>query len=158
MSEITELSSKLASEGEKLVSFFNTLTDDHWNAVIYTEGTIWTTRNVLSHFVSAERAFLLSLFPNVVAGGPGASEEFSIDRFNARQQEKTSELTSHELLEQYKAIRSKMIDWVNQLSEEDLEKSGRHPFIGWTTLREMIKMVYVHNLIHYRDMRRVIRD
>ena len=40
MSEITELSSKLASEGEKLVSFFNTLTDDHWNAVIYTEGTI----------------------------------------------------------------------------------------------------------------------
>ncbi len=158
MSEISELSSKLASEGGKLVSFFTTLTEDHWNAEIYTEGTIWTTRNVLSHFVSAERAFLLSLFPNVVAGGPGASEEFSIDRFNARQQEKAREFSPSELLEQYKMIRSQMIDWVNQLSEDDLEKSGRHPFIGWTTLREMIKMVYVHNLIHYRDMKRVIRD
>jgi uncharacterized damage-inducible protein DinB len=158
MSAISELSAKLASEGEKLISFFNSLTDDDWNTEIYTEGTTWTIRNVLSHFVTAERAFLLSLFPNVVAGGTGATEEFSIDRFNARQQEKTLELTPNELLAQYKDIRSRMVEWVNQLQEEDLEKSGRHPFIGWTNLGEMIKMVYVHNLIHYRDVKRVIRD
>jgi hypothetical protein len=93
-----------------------------------------------------------------VAGGTGATEEFSIDRFNARQQEKTLELTPNELLAQYKDIRSRMVEWVNQLQEEDLKKSGRHPFIGWTNLGEMIKMVYVHNLIHYRDVKRVIRD
>jgi hypothetical protein len=39
-----------------------------------------------------------------------------------------------------------------------LEKTGRHPFLGVTTLREMIKMIYIHNQTHYRDLRRVLKN
>jgi len=27
-----------------------------------------------------------------------------------------------------------------------------------TTLRDMVKMVYIHNQAHYRDLRRVLKD
>ena len=43
------------------------------------------------------------------------------------------------------------------LKESDLEKQGRHPFLGMTTLREMIKMLYIHNMTHYRDMKKVLK-
>jgi hypothetical protein len=33
---------------------------------------------------------------------------------------------------------------------------GRHPFMGQTQLREMIKMLYIHNLTHYRDMKKAL--
>ena len=46
-----------------------------------------------------------------------------------------------------------MIAWVLLVSDSDLEKIGRHPFLGQTTLREMIKMVYLHNQIHIRDIK-----
>jgi hypothetical protein len=156
MSEIIELAAKLKSEGERFVSIFAGLTDDQWNMEVYTEGTTWTIRNVLSHFVTSERG-LLKLFERIRQTGEGASEDFSIDRYNAAMQARTQELTPPELLEQYKTIRAESIEWTSGLSEDDLEKQGRHPFLGMTTIREMIKMLYIHNLTHYRDMKKVLK-
>jgi len=60
------------------------------------------------------------------------------------------------LLENFKDIRRQMVELVASLTDEDLKKEGRHPFLGPTTLTEMIKMVYRHNQIHFRDMRKII--
>ncbi len=156
MSEIVELAEKLKLEGEKFTSIFTGLTDEQWMTEVYTEGTTWTIRNVLSHFVTSERA-LIKLFEQIRQGGAGSSEDFSIDRYNAAMQARTKELTPGELLEQYKTIRAESIAWTSGLSQADLEKQGRHPFLGMTTIREMIKMLYIHNLTHYRDMNKVLR-
>jgi hypothetical protein len=156
MSEIDELVQKLKSEGEKYAAIFANLTDNEWMKEVYTEGSVWTIRSILAHLVTAERG-LAKLFANIRDGGPGASEDFDIDRYNASQQEKTRELTPRELLEQYKAVRAEMTAWVSSLNEADLDKTGRHPFMGHTTLREMIKLIYLHNQLHYRDLRKVLK-
>ncbi|MBI2759387.1 MAG: DinB family protein [Chloroflexi bacterium] len=150
------LADKLKSEGEKYSAFFGGLTDEQWRLEVYTEGAVWTIRNILAHLVTAERAFV-KLFENIRQGGAGAAEDFSIDRYNASQQEKTKELSAPDMLEQYKTVRTQMIAWVSALTEADLQKTGRHPFLGVTTLREMVKMVYLHNQIHYRDLKKAMK-
>jgi uncharacterized damage-inducible protein DinB len=155
MSETLDLAQKLRTEGEKYAEFFASLDERQWQTEVYTEGSVWTIRNILSHLMTAERGFI-RLFAGIAEGGSGASEDFSIDRYNARQQEKTRDMTPAELLGQYRLVRSEMISFVAGLQDPDLEKMGRHPFLGWTSLREMIKMVYLHNQIHYRDLRRVL--
>jgi uncharacterized damage-inducible protein DinB len=157
MSEIAELAEKLRSEGERFVSIFSGLEEEQWQTEVYTEGTTWTIRNVLSHFVTSERG-LIKLFEQIRQGGTGASDDFSIDRYNAAMQARTKEASPQELLEQYKAIRAESVAWTAGLSAEDLEKQGRHPFLGRTTIREMIKMLYIHNLTHYRDMKKVLNS
>jgi hypothetical protein len=156
MSEVTELAEKLKSEGEKMVSIFNGLPEEQWSQEIYTEGTTWTIRNVLSHFVTSERG-LVKLFEQIRRGGAGSPDDFSIDRYNAAMQERTKELSSQELLEQYRQVRANTVAWISGLQESDLDISGRHPFMGQTQLREMIKMLYIHNLSHYRQMKKVLR-
>jgi uncharacterized damage-inducible protein DinB len=156
MSELNELADKLKSEGDKFYSLFAGLTDDQWNAEVYTEGETWTIRNVLSHFVTSERG-LVRLFEQIRLGGAGAADDFSIDRYNASQQQKTKDLSPRDLLEQYKAIRADSVAWTLSLSEADLEKQGKHPFLGMTTIREMINMLYLHNQIHYRDMKKALK-
>lgn len=151
------LAERLKSEGEKTAAFFAALNDAQWNETVYTEGGEWTVRNVLAHFVTAEKGFL-RIFPEICAGGAGASEDFDIDRYNASQQAKTRDLSPAELLTQFKTVRAEMAGWVAGLAEDDLQKQGRHPFLGVTSLGEMIKMVYRHNQIHYRDMRKRIED
>ncbi len=146
------LAKRLRSEGEKMTAFFAELSDPDWDQTVYTEGETWTIRSVLVHFVTAEQGFL-KLFPDIVAGGEGAAADFDIDRYNARQQEKAQALTPQELLVQFQDVRAKMAEWVEGLGEADLAKEGRHPFLGETTVEEMIKLVYRHNQIHYRDMR-----
>ena len=156
MSEITELAEKLKSEGEKFVAIFSGLKDDQWQTEVYTEGTTWTIRNVLSHFVTSERG-LIKLFDQIRQGGAGSSEDFSIDRYNAAMQARTKEATPQELLDQYKEVRANAIQWVSGLRESELEIEGRHPFLGQTVIREMIKMLYIHNQLHYRDMKKALK-
>jgi uncharacterized damage-inducible protein DinB len=156
MSEVAELAGKLKTEGEKLAEFFAGLNDSQWKLEVYTEGSIWTVRSILAHLMTAERAFV-RLFEQVRQGGSGSSEDFSIDRYNASQQEKTRELSPQELLGQYKSTRAQMIEWVSRIDDADLEKVARHPYLGLTTLREMVKMVYIHNQIHYRDLRKALK-
>ncbi len=156
MSETAELAEKLKSEGERMLAFFAELTDDQWVGEVYTEGTTWTIRNVLAHYVTSERG-LIRLFENVRTTGKGAADDFSIDRYNAAQQEKTKELAPAELLEQYKQVRAESIKWVSGLKDEELDIKGRHPFLGETVIREMVKMLYLHNQLHYRDVKRALK-
>lgn len=156
MSEITELAEKLKSEGEKVVSIFSNLTDDQWQMEVYTEGTTWTIRNVLAHFVTSERG-LLKLFEQIRQGGAGTAEDFSIDRYNAAMQARTKDASPQELLDQYKEVRAHAVAWVSGLQESELEINGRHPFLGHTVIREMIKMLYIHNLTHCRDMKKTLK-
>jgi DinB superfamily len=156
MSEITELAEKLRSEGDKFVSIFSSLTDVQWNQEVYTEGATWTIRNVLSHFVTSERG-LLKLFERIRQGGEGSPDDFSIDRYNAAMQQRNKDATPPELLEQYKEVRANAIAWVSGLKESELEIQGRHPFLGQTAIRDMIKMLYIHNLNHYRDMKKALK-
>ena len=155
MSELTDLADKLTSEGERFVTFFSALTDAQWQTDVYTEGTTWSVRNVLSHFVTSERG-LVRLFEQIRQGGEGAADDFSIDRYNAAQQEKTKDLVPAELLEQYKQARAESVQWVSGLKDEELEIKGRHPFLGETIIREMIKMLYLHHQLHYRDVKRAL--
>jgi len=135
---------------------FTSFSDDQWQREVYTEGTTWTIHNVLSHFVTSERG-LLKLFEQIRLGGPGAADDFSIDRYNAAMQARTRGATPQELIEQYKEVRANAIAWVSGLKESELNIIGRHPFLGQTEIREMIKMLYIHNMTHYRDMKKTMR-
>ncbi len=156
MSELNDLAEKLRTEGEKFFAFFASLTDNQWQAEVYTEGETWTMRHVLAHFVTSERG-LVKLFERIRLTGEGVADDFSIDRYNAAQQEKTKTLSPQELLEQFRAVRADSVAWTLSLDEADLEKQGRHPYLGMTTLREMIKMLYLHNQIHYRDIKKALK-
>lgn len=156
MSEPTELAEKLKTEGERMAAFFAELADEQWTHEVYTEGTTWSIRNVLSHFVTSERG-LVKLFERIRTTGEGAAEDFSIDRYNAAQQQKTESLSPAELLEQYKQVRAESVKWVSGLKDEELEIKGRHPYLGETIIREMVKMLYLHNQMHYRDVKRALK-
>jgi len=156
MSELNELADKLNSEGEKFYALFAGLSDDQWSAEVYTEGETWTLRNVLAHFVTSERG-LVKLFERIRQTGEGSPDDFSIDRYNTAQQQKSRNLSPQELLEQYKAVRADSIAWTLSIAEADLEKQGKHPFLGMSNIREMIKMLYIHNMTHYRDMKKVLK-
>jgi len=157
MSEINELAAKLRSEGEKFTALFAGLTDEQWQMDVYTEGETWKIRSVLAHFVTSERG-LVKLFERIRTTGEGSPDDFSIDRYNEAQQRKTKDISAQKLLEQYKEVRADSIAWTLSLTESDLEIQGRHPFIGMTSIREMIKMLYLHNQMHYRDMKKVLKS
>jgi len=143
---------RLDLEGQKTLAFFRSLTPHQLDQAVYTDGSCWSGRQILAHFVSTEKAFA-DLIMDVLQGGPGAPEDFDIDIFNQRQV-LSLDLDPPTLLDRFEFLRGKNAGLVRQMQPADLSRTGRHPFLGEASLEEIIKLLYRHNQIHQRDIRR----
>lgn len=146
---------RLRDEGAKTLELFRGLSPDDWLAQVYTEGTQWRITQILAHFISAEYAFQL-YGRDILAGGEGAPEDFVIDEFNQREVAAMEAATPDQLLVQFERARDETIEFVASMSDEDLQREGRHPFFGWGAVDKFLKLIYRHNMIHQRDIRRTL--
>jgi hypothetical protein len=111
--------------------------------------------NLLAHFVEVEGS-IRALIERIAQGGEGVAEDFSIDRWNARY---TAEMSQHDdtyLLAEFARRRAATVAMARGLAAADLEKRGRHPFLGVTEIKHMLKLMYVHLLGHQRDIRKAL--
>jgi hypothetical protein len=149
------LADRLHEEGRRVVKFFNQLTPEQWKVVIYPQQSDWTMHHLLAHFVSAEIG-RQELVENVYNGGEGAPQQFDIDRFNQIEVERLSKQSSQDLIRSFTQRREKLVKLVSSMSEQELNRVGRDPYLGQVGLIEMIKLTYLHLQIHLRDARRCL--
>ena len=151
----TEIVAELEKNLKDSISFFRSLSDDQLNAQVYADGAKWRVKQVLAHFITIERS-MHWLFKNILSGGPGSPDDFDVDRFNLTQPKKLDGLTIEELIEQFKSVRKDTIGIVEGMTEQDLNREGRHPFHGHGKLERFIIWAYEHVRIHEDDIRRVL--
>ena len=146
---------RLRDEGDKLLAAFEGLTPDQRALTIYGDGMGWSLADLLAHLASAERAFL-HYGREILSGGEGAPEGFDIDAFNNREVGRLRERGFAQTVADFRATRQETIDLVDQLSDADFARTGRHPYFGPMSIDEMFKLIYRHNMMHLRDLRRRI--
>lgn len=146
---------RMQSEGQKVVEYFGSLRPQDWEAPVYTTGGRWRVREVLCHFVSAERTFAY-YGRQILDGGEGAPEGFQIDEFNETQVGGMAERLPAGLIGEFSARRAETIALVQGMREHDFQRIGRHPWFGNAPLGDMLKLVYRHNMLHLRDVRKAL--
>lgn len=154
------IAERLAQDGQRSIDFFRGLTPAQWSVPIYAsapgvEESGWTPHQILAHFVSAEAANA-QVVRDILAGGQGAPEDFDIDAFNLAEVIPVAKSSPQALLERFHQLRLATIELVNLMHPEDLERTGRHPFFGSVALEEILKLIYRHNQVHLRDIRRTL--
>ena len=149
------LSERLIVDGEKSIDFFNQLPQEEWQKTIYTDGSVWTLHEVLAHFVTAELS-LCKLVVNIASGGTGSPEDFDINLYNNRKVSGLKDAAVPDLLAEFRKNRQQTAEVVHSLAIQDLERTGRHPYLGIAPLTEIIKIIYRHNQIHIREIRKAL--
>jgi len=152
-----QIAARLAEQGAETTTFFRSLSPAQWEKPIYAGPPMWTPRHLLAHFLSAEQTYL-KMIREVLDGGQGMPEGFDIDAFNARETAALEGLSRDELLAQFEAARAGVIALVRSMSDADLDREARHPFMGWDRVEKFLKLIYRHTMIHQRDMRRVLGE
>lgn len=147
------LATKLLSEGEKTKAFFEALPEEAWTKKVYADGAQWDARETLSHLIQSE-ASLRTLFQRVAAGGEGAPVDFDIDRFNREHTGRLAELSRDALLQRYTQEREATAIFAGSLTTAQLTLRGRHPAMGDSSIEDMLKMIYLHNSMHLRDIKK----
>jgi uncharacterized damage-inducible protein DinB len=155
MSAVQKIADTLEREGQNTLAFFDDLSDEQWAVEVYSDGDRWTVHHLLAHFTEVEGS-IPKLINRIVGGDPGVAEDFDIDRWNARY---TMEMSAHDrdyLLAEFKSRRAATVAMVRSFSEDDLDASGRHPFLGPAQVKDMLKLMYIHLMQHQRDIRNAL--
>lgn len=147
---------RLLEEGEKTRQFFEAMPAANWEQQVYSDGGQWRIRQILAHFVAAEGS-LQKLIENILDGGEGTPTDFDLNRFNESRVHRLEGVSPQELLSQFIELRRQTAGMVARISPDDLVRTGRHPFLGVASLEEIIKLMYRHNQIHQREIRRRIK-
>jgi hypothetical protein len=148
------LAAKLEKGRQKTFEILNALTPEQWQKPLYNDPT-WQVRHLLAHFVSAERQ-LLALAQDVADGGLGAPPDLDINRYNADEQDRLEGLSPPILLDFLDQARRQTIEWIGTLSADQLDKIGRHPVLGDVNVETMIGAIYGHQLIHMRELSKLL--
>lgn len=153
--ENQKIAEKLILEGEKVELFFLNLTESQLKIYVHLDDQKWQIKDVLAHFVSAEKSFQF-LCENIRNGGQGTPDDFSINEFNNSQVKKMKNIVPADLIDLFRETRAYTVNWIKGVSERDLILTGRHPAMGDASLGEMIRMIYLHNQMHMRDLKAAI--
>lgn len=154
--QVDRIRRRLQAEGESATEFFESLPDSQWDHPVYADGPAWMVRDILAHFVSAERTFVYYM-RQTLAGGPGISRDFDIDAFNAREVAALGALEIGELRRAFRQVRLDTLALLDQISQDDLDRPGWHPWFWETRMGEMLQLIYRHTMLHLRDVRRALR-
>ncbi|GAB4573577.1 MAG: hypothetical protein Kow0077_16390 [Anaerolineae bacterium] len=148
---------RLANEGLATLDFFRGLAPSDWQVQIYTAGSGWKVQQILFHLLNAEQAFH-HLITDITRGGEGAPANMDLDAFNEQQVRGAFNYDPDTLIRQFSDARLNTIELLRTLSDEDLMRTGRHPFLGITTVEKMVQLIYRHVMIHQRDIRRALNN
>ena len=146
---------QLASEGLKTLEFFRDLAPQAWQQQVYTTGTGWTVQEILCHLLNTEQNFH-HLLGDIMIGGPGSPKGLDLDQYNEQQTRNTQCHDPHTTLEHFSQARVTTIEIVRNMQPQSLERTGRHPLLGVTTVDKMVQFIYRHVMLHLRDIRRAL--
>lgn len=112
----------------------------------------YSPRQVLAHLAGAERG-MTRLMKLMAAGEkPRLKPDYDNDYYNLRQQEKRAKMNAAEILAELEGARSELIDFIENMKEEDLAKSGEHPTLGDTDLLGVLNRLKDHEREHVEEM------
>jgi hypothetical protein len=156
MESALQIAERLEKEGRRTLEFFRQIAPEQWGVQVYADGAAWNVRQVFAHITEVEDS-IPRLIQSILDGGPGVSEDFDLDRYNAGAVGKMDDLTPADLFELFAARRANTVEQVRNFSEVELDVIGRHPFLGIAAIREMLRVMIINEKSHYRDVQRVLK-
>ena len=106
----------------------------------------WTPRDVVGHLITAELDDWIVRVRIILEDG--AERPFtSFDRFAHVERDRAATLP--EMIDRFAELRAENLRQLRALvSDEDLDRTGRHPALGEVTMRELLATWAVHDLDH----------
>jgi uncharacterized protein (TIGR03083 family) len=152
----TRLKHKMAEARQELVAVLQALTPEQLELPTHNEG--WNVAQVAAHISAAEGGMeviarrILDREPNQRK----THQSFDLDRFNNSMIKRRIGKTIPELIQEMETSRVRMLEILDQATDEDLEATGYHPYAGDINLYGLFVVIYRHEREHANDIKQAI--
>lgn len=149
------LQQQLSNSRAALLQCLQPLDEAQWQTVVFSEENQWTAADILRHLVEAQRGMTMQI-AQIQAGGTGVPEEFDLARWNNRGVSKNQSKTPAELLAELEEGRVNLLMLLENISEADWEKKGRHGSGRILTITQIFQIIAEHEVTHSNDIKQAL--
>ncbi len=155
------IKAKLNAERAKLLESFANLPREAMVKPFGDEG--WSIKDLVAHLAMAEavnvkfaKMMVTRETPvqlkELAADYPDFPGEFELDKFNAWMTERWRAKSLDEILAALNATRADTLAWLDTVTPEQLERSGAHAVWGNQSVRQMLRILVIHDKLHRGDI------
>ncbi len=142
-----QLHDHLNATRETLLKIIGNMQTDDWNLQVQGEDGRWTVKQVMLHLATSETG-QIATGRSIVAGQPTVPDDFDLNRYNNRQVEKNAAKTPPEILFGLAESRQKLLAFLDEVSEADLDKRGKHARGDVISLEQLFYRIGEHEAEH----------
>ena len=118
----------------------------------------WSVKDEAAHLAAANRG-MLGIAQRMAQGlDPKLPEGYDNDVFNARQVAKRKEQTLAQISAEIDVTHSELLAFLGTLTPEQLLLMGEHPLYGQVVLRDLLVIIYTHQIMHCKEISAKIRE
>jgi uncharacterized damage-inducible protein DinB len=122
-----------------------------WEQSIQDEDQQWTVRQIVSHLVDAQRG-MTNQISKISAGEDLIPPDFDLNRWNRRAVEKAADKTPQDLVAALEDGRTALKQVLNGLTDDQLDKRGRHSSLQIMSVEEIARLVATHEADHAKTI------
>jgi uncharacterized damage-inducible protein DinB len=148
-SRMDDILHQLDQTRHTLRSVLDHLQIDDWEKTIQDEDQKWTVRQIVSHLFDAQRG-MTGQISKISVGEEVIPPDFDLNRWNRRAVEKQADKTPQELVAGLEDGRTALKQVLNGLTDEQLDKRGRHSSLQIMSVEEIIRQIATHEADHAR--------
>lgn len=150
MKSKAQIKAKLDEARDEMNRVLNQI-GDRWDQQVYSDGLAWTVRQVLVHVADADRGHNRQAM-GYAEGQEVIPADFDVQRYNTRTTEKLASKTVEEARTEMTQSRQALIQWLDSVEEEKLDREGRHASGNVMTVRNMLRIQAIHEQTHAREI------
>lgn len=155
LAELARTADKLQTERTRLLAILESADEAQRCAPLYDEG--WNLYDLISHLASAEKENVRFLRRVLVEDGARhvpRERVFSLDEWNAQTVGKRAGLSWEQRMAELAEVRRNTLEAVESVTAEQLTHSGTHAVWGEKSVEALLKIVYLHDIMHRNDVAR----
>lgn len=118
----------------------------------------WSVKDAVAHLVGAERG-MTRIARGMAAGqDPQLPEGYNNDEYNARQVTRRRDQSLAQVRDELRISHAELMTFLQSITPEQLALCGEHPLYGETSLKDLLVIIYTHEMTHANEIADKIRE
>jgi uncharacterized damage-inducible protein DinB len=158
LAEVKSLADKLQAEREKFIAVLESASEAQRHALVYDEG--WNLYDLVSHIASAEQENVRFLGEALARDGAQhlpREAVLSLDEWNAQAVGKRRGQSWAERMAELRAARERTLSVLDAIDRSQLAHRATHAVWGEKDVVALIKILYLHDIMHRNDVARKLK-
>jgi uncharacterized damage-inducible protein DinB len=156
LKELEPMANKLNEARAMLKKTLDAVSEEQMIALLVNAN--WSVKDQVAHLAAANRG-MFGIAQRMAKGEtPQLPEGYDNDVFNARQVAKRKDKTLAEICAEIDATHSELIAFLDGLTSDQLHLMGEHPLFGQVVLRDLLVIIYTHQINHCNEISAKVRE